>query len=110
MIDTTRNPARPVSLFTIALLFVFFAVFFFIVRYYYKPETALPQTLAPENLAKEQEWRATRESRRATLAELRAKQSDQLNGYHWIDQKAGAVQLPIERAMELTAQQYGAKK
>jgi hypothetical protein len=106
-----RNPARPVSLFTIVLLFVMFAAFFLIVRHYYQPDTTLPQTVAPENLAKDQEWRATRESRRKTLAELREKQSEQLTGgYRWIDQKAGTVQLPIERAMELTAEEHGAKK
>jgi hypothetical protein len=66
--------------------------------------------MVPENLPKDQEWRATRDARRKALSELREKQGAQLNGYHWIDQKAGTVQLPIERAMELTVQQYGAKK
>jgi hypothetical protein len=27
-----------------------------------------------------------------------------LQGYHWVDQKAGVVQIPIERAMDLLAQ------
>ncbi|MEY4688241.1 MAG: hypothetical protein RIR76_2264, partial [Verrucomicrobiota bacterium] len=31
-------------------------------------------------------------------------------GYTWIDRNAGTVQLPIRRAMELTAAEYGAKK
>src|SRR6202163_2089495 len=31
-------------------------------------------------------------------------QEDQLNSYGWVDEKAGVAHIPIERAMELTAQ------
>jgi hypothetical protein len=31
-------------------------------------------------------------------------QEDQLNSYDWVDEKAGVVRIPIERAMELTVQ------
>jgi hypothetical protein len=40
---------------------------------------------------------------------LREQQAKQLNSYGWVDQKAGIVRLPIERAMELTVEKYGAK-
>lgn len=50
----------------------------------------------------------SREAERKTVApafeELvaqRAEQQEQLNSYRWIDEKAGIVGLPIERAMEL---------
>ncbi|MDQ7007869.1 MAG: hypothetical protein Q9Q40_11620 [Acidobacteriota bacterium] len=36
-----------------------------------------------------------------TLARVRAEQLEKLTEYRWIDQQAGRVQVPIERAMEL---------
>jgi hypothetical protein len=60
-----------------------------------------PQNETPENLPKDQAWRATPESRRQYLADLRKKQGEQAAAYGWVDQKAGVVQLPISRAMEL---------
>jgi len=35
------------------------------------------------------------------LAQARAEQVGQLNSYRWIDEEAGVVAIPIERAMEL---------
>lgn len=110
MSDTTKVPARPVSLITIVFLFVVFAAFLFVVHHFYAPTPGLPQTAAPENLTKDLAWKATRESRRATLADLKAEQAKELATYGWVDQKAGVVRLPIERAMELTVQKYGAAK
>jgi len=39
-----------------------------------------------------------------------AKQEKQAASYGWVDRKAGIVQVPIERAMELVVQDYSAKK
>ena len=39
----------------------------------------------------------------APLPGLVAEQQEVLNGYRWIDQNAGVVAIPIDRAMELTA-------
>jgi hypothetical protein len=108
-ITFTKAPARPVSLITIIFLFAIFAAFLLLARHYYKPSTQLPQVAAAENLTKDLEWKATRDSRRATLSDLRGQQANALNAYSWADQKAGTVHLPIERAMELTVQKYGAK-
>jgi hypothetical protein len=55
-------------------------------------------------------WKATPASRKEALLALREKQAKQAASYAWVDQKAGVVQLPIERAMELTAAHYGSKK
>lgn len=106
----TRAAARPVSLITIVFLFVVFAAFLFTARYFYRPATLEPQSAAAENYAKDLEWRATAQSRRAAYSELHEGQTSQATKYAWIDQSAGVVQLPIERAMELTVQKYGAKK
>ena len=110
MSDMTTRPARPVSLITILFLFAVFAAFFFLVRYYYKPAALAPQVAAAENLTKDLEWKATRDSRRATLADLRKQQSTAETSYGWIDQKNGVVRLPIERAMQLTVEKYGSNQ
>lgn len=40
----------------------------------------------------------------ATWARELARQKASISGYEWIDQNAGAVRIPVERAMELLAQ------
>jgi hypothetical protein len=112
MSDYSASPARPVSLFTIVFLLALFAAFFLVIRYFYRPAAALPHTVAAENYPKEKdaEWRVNAENRRKALSDLRDAQTKQLSTYGWADQKAGKVQLPIDRAMELTAQQYGSKR
>lgn len=106
----TEPAPRPVSLITIGFLFVLFAAFSFVVRAFYAPDDTHPHRAAAENLGPDLEWRATPATRREVLQELRASNARQASGYAWIDQSAGVVQLPIERAMELTVQQYGAKR
>jgi protein SCO1/2 len=41
------------------------------------------------------------------LAEYRREQRARIEGYRWIDRKAGVVHIPIERAMEILEQQHG---
>jgi hypothetical protein len=41
----------------------------------------------------------------ADLDALRARENAQLDGYGWVDQAAGRVHIPIERAMELLAKE-----
>lgn len=109
MSDHAAMPARPVSLFTIVFLLAIFAAFLLVIRWFYHPTTT-PAFVAPaENLPKEMAWRANRDSRQKTLLEVRAAEAKKAGGYGWVDQKTGVVELPIERAMELTAQKYGSK-
>ena len=111
MSDSPAPAPRPVSLVTIAAILGCFALFFFLVYLgYASHRQALPQNVAAENLPADLSWEATPEGRREYLDELRAKQQKQATTYAWVDQKAGIVQLPIERAMELTVQAYQTKK
>ena len=110
MSDIPATPARPVSLFTLVFVFALFAAFLLVIRYFYHPATVAAFNTAPENLTKDLEWRADVAARRKTLEELRAKEAKQINGYAWVDQKAGVVQLPLDRAMELTAKELAAKQ
>lgn len=102
--------ARPVSLFTIVGLFILFAAFLLVIRYFYHPVETPAFVDTPENLSKDLQWRADRASRRKTLEEVRATETQKLTGYGWVDQKAGVVQLPIDRAIELTARDLAAKQ
>lgn len=43
------------------------------------------------------------------LMQARAEQAEKLTGYRWIDRKAGVVAIPIERAMELVAQEQAGR-
>ncbi len=110
MSDYTAQSPRPVSLVTIVFILALFAVFAFVVSHFYTPTAASPQNQQADNLPKDLQWKATPASRQQALADLRAKQAKQAASYGWVDQKAGVVQLPIDRAMELTVQRYGAQK
>ena len=41
---------------------------------------------------------------RIEIKDFRLKEEQTLNSYGWVDEKAGVVRIPIERAMELVAQ------
>ena len=74
------------------------------------PIGPLPPYGAAEGTPADQAWQTTAEGRRAYLLELQTKQQKQAASYDWVDRKAGIVQLPIDRAMALTAQDAGASK
>ena len=110
MSDMPVTPARPVSLFTIVFLFAVFAAFLLVIRYFYTPTTISAFSAAPDNMSKDVEWRANSANRRETLKQLHETEKKQGAGYGWVDQNAGVVRLPIERAMELTARDLAAKQ
>ena len=41
----------------------------------------------------------------AELEEMRTKENELLSSYGWVDKDAGIVRIPIDRAIELTAEQ-----
>jgi len=96
-------PARPVA-FVFAGLFVMIGVSAALVTGLFalfgdvgeRPPTAQPKSSsAPRLELKEGEDRAA----------LNAVANAKLTGYAWVDRDAGKVRIPIERAMELQAQQ-----
>ncbi len=110
MSDSSAHTPRPVALITTLGVFALATAGFFVVRHYYRPSAASPQNAVADNLPKDLAWKATPASRKEALAGLREKQAKQATSYAWVDQKAGVIQLPIERAMQLTAEHYGTKK
>jgi hypothetical protein len=77
-----------------------FAIFALIITIAYLPQR-------PEALP---EGARTPEQRVQLLQELRAKEQKVVTSYTWIDQNAGQIQLPLDRAVELTIQELNSQK
>jgi hypothetical protein len=110
MSDSSAVTPRPVALIATLFIFAIVAIGWFVVSHYYEQAPATAFNSPAENLPKDLEWKATPATRRKALTELREKQGKQATSYAWVDQKTGVVQLPIDRAMELTAERYSSKK
>lgn len=111
MSDSIATSPRPVSVVTIFAILGCFGLFLLVVYYgYAKSEQSAAYAVAPEKLPEDQAWKATHASKTAALAELRATEHKKSSAYTWVDQKAGVVQLPLSRAMELVVQENGARK
>ncbi|HVU24440.1 MAG TPA: hypothetical protein VHE13_09975 [Opitutus sp.] len=96
-----QSPAPRAPLVTILAVFVLFVFFLVAVWLVYLPRDTGPFPDDGIHSAAQ---------RKQNLADLRAKHAAELAGYGWVDQKAGVVQLPIDRAMELTIQNYAKKQ
>jgi len=59
--------------------------------------------VAPDEVKKFPEPRLER-NERVEINDFRLKEEQSLNSYGWVDEKAGVVRIPIERAMQLVAQ------
>ena len=44
------------------------------------------------------------------LKQYKAAQDEILNSYGWVDQKAGIVRIPIDRAMDILVSRFGTRK
>jgi lysylphosphatidylglycerol synthetase-like protein (DUF2156 family) len=85
---------------TLAAIIGVFALFALILFIAYLPQKAPP---LPEGSK-------TPEERAALLTDLRAKEKSATTTYGWVDQAAGLVRLPTDRAVELTIQELNAKR
>jgi hypothetical protein len=61
------------------------------------------RTVSPDEIKKFPEPRLER-NERVEINDFRLKEEQTLNSYGWVDEKAGVVRIPIERAMQLIAQ------
>jgi|UniRef100_UPI004049BD19 hypothetical protein len=91
---------RPASLVSVLAIMCCLALFLLLVYIAYLPNQTGPFT---------GDGIRTPAERKERLAELRANEIKHAHSYAWVDQQAGVVQLPIERAMELTVQRYQTK-
>lgn len=104
---------RPVSSLAVAAVFVLLSLYGVItLRLFVPGRPPPPQSQAPDNLPRDLElsWRGTPAMRTAYLTGLQRRQAQQKLSYGWVDRKAGVVQVPVSRAMELIVKEYGDAK
>lgn len=103
MSDVPFNSAFPhrTPVFTTVLVMACFAVFGWLAYRVYVP-VARP--------AAKVEGVKTPAERRALLDELKLKEQAAAASYGWVDQKAGVVRLPLDRAMSLTVSAEGGNR
>lgn len=102
MSDSSSNFSFPhrTPVFTTVLVLACFALFGWLVRKVYTPHAAMVDRI---------EGVRTPADRAALLAEHRAKEHHEATTYGWVDQPAGVVRLPLDRAMELTVKEHAKK-
>ncbi len=86
--------------FTALVVIVCFAAFVWLAKKIYTPEAAAVQAV---------EGVKTPAERKDLLAEHRRKELAESTTYGWVDQKAGVVRLPVDRAIELTVRDHAKK-
>ena len=87
-------------MFTPVLVLAAFALFSWLAYRYYVPHASEVTPVAGV---------LTPAERTALLAEHRTKEASASTSYGWVDQKTGAVRLPIDRAIELTVKEHAKK-
>ena len=102
MSDSPANFSFPhrTPVFTALIVIACFAAFAWLAKKIYSPHAYTVQQV---------EGVRTPADRKALLAEHREKEQAEAAGYAWIDQKAGVVRVPIDRAMELTVRDHAKK-
>ncbi len=95
MSDTPANFSFPhrTPVFTAVIVIGCFAAFAWLARKIYIPHAA--EVTQVEGVR-------TPADRKKLLDEHRKKEATEATSYAWIDEKAGVVRLPIDRAIELT--------
>ena len=103
------SPSRSSFALTAAVVLACFLIFVGIVTltYWKNRDTTLTPDLSKVDEA--DKWKYSVDGRAARLTELRGKELTAVTTYGWVDQSAGIVRLPVERAMELVVQEQGAK-
>ena len=103
MSDGSNKAMWPTALAVIGV----FAIFLIILQV---AKTPVQPASAPANIPEEEQWRHTVEGRKTRLAELRGREESARQGYTWVDQQAGVVRLPLDRAVELTIAEANAQR
>jgi hypothetical protein len=102
--------SNSVSWVSVAAVFGCFALFLLIIYIAYLPQREKTDEADLSQVSPDDRWQYSPEGRAAKLQELRNHEQADLTTYGWIDEKAGVVRLPIDRAMELTLQSLQARK
>jgi len=112
--DTTSPPASvlppPRGAFWVAFLAAIgcFAIFLLVLYLAYIPQRRLAADVDLTKIPVEEQWKYTAKGRQDHLDELRSREKAAATSYAWIDKDKGIVQLPIDRAVQLTLQELNA--
>ena len=101
--QSSESPAWPL---VVAIIGVF-AIFLIIMSLARTPVTPLDQAT---NVPPEEQWKLTENGRKGRLAELRGAAESRASSYGWVNQDAGVVHIPVDRAIELTLADIQAKR
>ena len=85
-----------------------FVIFLVVLFLAYIPQRRLAPEVDLSKVPPEEQWKYTPEGRKAHLDEMRARELAAATSYAWIDKNKGIVQLPLNRAMQLTLQELTA--
>jgi hypothetical protein len=102
--------SKSVSWVSVAAVLGCFALFLLIIYIAYLPQREKTDEADLSQVSADDRWQYSPEGRAAKLQDLRAHEQTELTTYGWIDEKAGVVRLPIDRAMELTVQSLQPRK
>jgi hypothetical protein len=102
MSDSPANFSFPhrTPVFTAVIVLLAFAAFGWLAMKIYTPHAYAVDPV---------EGVKTPADRKALLASHRTDEHAAATSYGWVDQKAGIVRVPIDRAVELTVQEYAKK-
>ena len=113
MSDSMPSAAFPqrTPVFTAVVVIAAAFAFACVVHRYYHPAPAVePRGNAnPADFAEDIRWKMTPEGRAQRLADLRAREQIESTTYGWVDQQAGVVRIPLDRAVELTVRDLSRK-
>jgi hypothetical protein len=87
-----------------------FVVFLVVLYIAYLPPRQAAAEVDLGRIPPEEQWKYTPAGRQAHLDEMRAREQAAQTAYAWIDRSKGTVQLPIDRAMELTLRDFNAAR
>ncbi len=87
-----------------------FVIFLVVLLLAYLPQRRAAADVDLARIPPEEQWKYTPAGRQAHLDEMRARERTAQTTYAWIDRGKGVVQLPIDRAMELTLRDLNAAR
>jgi hypothetical protein len=87
-----------------------FVIFVVVLYLAYLPQRRSAPEVDLAKIPPEEQWKYTPEGRMAHLQELHARELAAQTAYAWIDKSKGVVQLPLDRAEQLTLQELNASR
>ena len=101
MSDSSYSFPHRTPVFTAVIVLLAFASFAYLALKIYVPHAATVDKI---------EGVRTPDDRKSLLVEHQTKEIAAATSYGWVDQNAGVVRLPLDRAIELTVRDYAKKK